>query len=154
FLTLHIAAAEPTFGPLPYPSLTLGFVLSVAIAGLTVLGALRGLRRVSPRALLAGQWSMESGVSGKLAGNGARGTAGLSFAAAAALAAASFAVPANHAAALFFGSGAALLIGCLALIALWLRRRSRTVQGEGYSALLRLGAHNAARFPGRSLLTV
>src|SRR5262249_27015775 len=103
FLQLHITAV----------SLTIGFVLSVAIAALAVLGALRGLRRLSPRELLAGQWSAEQSVASKSSRRRTIVIAGSAFGVAVALAGASFAVPADQAAGLFFGSGAALLIAGL-----------------------------------------
>jgi hypothetical protein len=153
FLTLHIAATDPTFGPLPYPSLTLGFVLSVLIAGFAVWLALRGLQHVSPRGLLAGQWTADSWETNQLRRRRAVWVAGAALVAAGGLAGASFYFPKDAAPPLFFGSGAALLTVGLALLAIWLRRSRRAVRGEGTSALVRLGTHNAARFPGRSLLT-
>src|SRR5262249_11799999 len=53
----------------------------------------------------------------------------------------------------FFGSGALLLIAALAALSGWLRgARHRPVE-TGTGAVAKLGARNAARNPGRSLLT-
>ncbi|MFV0443268.1 MAG: FtsX-like permease family protein [Planctomycetaceae bacterium] len=54
----------------------------------------------------------------------------------------------------FFLLGTALLIGTLALLAIWLASdRAAAVQGRGTAALARLSLRNAARNRGRSLLT-
>jgi len=54
----------------------------------------------------------------------------------------------------FFGSGGLLLIACLAALSGWMRStRYHTVEGHGLWSVARLGIRNAARHPGRSLLT-
>lgn len=54
----------------------------------------------------------------------------------------------------FFGSGSLLLIASLTALSGWMRSsRSRTVEGHGLWSVARLGIRNAARHPGRSLLT-
>jgi hypothetical protein len=54
----------------------------------------------------------------------------------------------------FFGSGSLLLTACLAALSGWMRStRYRTVEGHGWLSVARLGIRNAARHPGRSLLT-
>jgi hypothetical protein len=54
----------------------------------------------------------------------------------------------------FFGGGAMLLVTALTAVGVWMRRTRRVeVNGRGLPALARLGARNAARNPGRSLLT-
>jgi hypothetical protein len=54
----------------------------------------------------------------------------------------------------FFGSGSLLLIACLAALSGWMRGTgNRTVEGNGMWSVARLGIRNAARHPGRSLLT-
>jgi hypothetical protein len=54
----------------------------------------------------------------------------------------------------FFGGGGLLLTAALAGASIWMRRtRHREVNGRGAPALAELGSRNAARNPGRSLLT-
>ena len=54
----------------------------------------------------------------------------------------------------FFGSGSLLLTACLAALSGWMRStRYSTVEGHGLWSVARLGIRNAARHPGRSLLT-
>jgi hypothetical protein len=55
----------------------------------------------------------------------------------------------------FFGAGTSLLVACLCLLALWLRRRPRSWLGRrGFPAVSRLGVRNAADRPGRSVLAI
>jgi hypothetical protein len=54
----------------------------------------------------------------------------------------------------FFGGGGLLLTAALAGTSVWMRRRRHhEVNGRGAPALAQLGTRNAARNPGRSLLT-
>ena len=55
----------------------------------------------------------------------------------------------------FFGAGFLLLISLLGLIAIYLRRTDRrSLSGQGWVPLVRLGARNTAYRPGRSLLCI
>jgi ABC-type lipoprotein release transport system permease subunit len=156
FLELHVAAREDLLGPLPYPSLTLGFFLSFFVAMLAIVWALRGLTRLSPRALLAGQTAVQS-FERKHSGRRwlTTATAPILLCGALVLAAISFFVSPDVAAPLFFGTGGLLLVAGLAGLRRWLTRgRGPAVSGVGVPALLRLGSHNADRSPGRSLLTM
>jgi ABC-type lipoprotein release transport system permease subunit len=155
FLQLHIAKQEPMFGPLPYPSLTIGLLLSLLVALFAIALALRGLRRLSPRALLAGKTEVDSAPGSLARRTWAGWFAAASLLVAGALAIASFLVPTGAAAPLFFGSGALLLLAGMSGLRRWLaQRRGPAVRGAGTGALLRLGMHNADRSPGRSLLTI
>src|SRR5439155_14147204 len=54
----------------------------------------------------------------------------------------------------FFGSGSLLLTSALAALWAWMRgSRHRPVEQGGWWGVARLGIRNAARYPGRSLLT-
>jgi hypothetical protein len=55
----------------------------------------------------------------------------------------------------FFGAGASLLIGLLLSQANWLRReRRRTIHGQGWTSVARLGFRNVSYRPGRSILCI
>ncbi len=154
FLRFHIAAREESLGLLPYPSLTLGLLLSVAVALAAILWAVRGLGRLSPRGLLAGQAALEDEVGPAPRHRWSRWAVMLGLPLAAGLAIASFFVPQPVAAPLFFGSGFLILIGGLSLLAIRVRRPAgHELSGTGLPALLRLGARNPRRHPARSLLT-
>jgi ABC-type lipoprotein release transport system permease subunit len=160
FLRLHIAPRADLFGPLPYPSLVLGFILSFGIGLLAILWALRGLGRLSPRSLLAGQATDEGALALRPARRWVRWLtpaalcAGVVLAVLGGLALRDLGLPAPAAPPLFFGSGAALLVGGLGVLALGMHtQRGRAVRGHGLPALVRLGARNLIRTPGRSLLT-
>ena len=138
-------------------SLLIGAAAGI-VAGLFGMAlTIRGLKRASPRALLAGVSNADLAPAAKGAGlHGARRlhvspTALVAFVLALALSAASFAglVPA---AAGFFGAGILALIAGLATLRHWLQRRSPPpLRGEGTGAISRLGVRNASWRPGRSL---
>jgi ABC-type lipoprotein release transport system permease subunit len=152
FLQFHVAASDPLLGPWPYPSLSLGWLLSVVIGMISILWAGRGLRRIEPRELLTGGFSLDSQLQRR--GWGAAAVAVIGFCLALVLAACSFAVPQSSAPPLFFGSGTALLIGGLGLVTWYLRRpEAESVRGHGWPAVVRLGAANSRRRVGRSMLT-
>jgi ABC-type antimicrobial peptide transport system permease subunit len=142
FLRLHLTAA----------GVLTGYVASVAVGVLTIVAAVRVLRRVSPSALLAGEttpadaarparWAKWVAVGSAVGALGC-GVGGL------------FVRDAEARAGTFFGSGALLLTAALAAVWLWMRSSRHTpVTGTGPAALIRLGARNAARNPLRSLLT-
>jgi ABC-type lipoprotein release transport system permease subunit len=155
FLRLHVASADPAFGPLPYPSLVLGFALSVGIAIVAILLGLRGLRHASPRALLSGQASSENEPMTPEPGGWGRWVALGCLVAAVALAIVSFFVPQPAAAPLFFGSGATLLAAGIVAATRWLRSaRGYAIAGQGAAALARFGLRNTSRNPMRSSLTL
>ncbi|UCG34505.1 MAG: ABC transporter permease [Phycisphaerales bacterium] len=145
FLRLHAPAASLIIG------LFAGFLIATASAA----WALRGLTRASPRALLAGAIS-----AGVIRGSARRARAAWiiavgAFLAAGGLAVASVGASATVRAAVFFGSGAALLIACIAALAAGAARSQPSViRPTNPMAVTRLGVRNASRHPGRSLLTV
>ncbi len=157
FLRFDLADFRQPLGLLPYASLLLGFGISFLIALVTLWWALRALKRVPPRALLAGQAIGEDpGFQHSPTGGAKRRKwfVAIPLLLALALTAASFFVSKDVAPPLFFGSGAALLAGGLGLVALWMRRdQPEPVTGHGVPALARLGARNTGRNLGRSLLT-
>jgi ABC-type antimicrobial peptide transport system permease subunit len=155
FLQLHVAVWEPQYLPLPFPSLLVGLILSLAVALGAILWALRSLSRLSPRLLLAGQTEQPLLSDAKRGSRSGLVMALVFLLAALGLAAASFYVSAAAAPPLFFGGGACLLVGLLLAARLWLGgRRGLSVHGQGLPALVRLGAGNAGRHRGRSLLTM
>lgn len=152
-LQLHVAASEPTMPGLPYPSLTLGFVIGLGIALLTVAWSLRGIATLAPAALLAQRGWIPDPPAGS-----AHRRPWIVLAVAAVIAVLTLVggamVPPAQAGGWFFGAGMALLVAGLAALSLVLRRpRSFLTAGSGRAALTWLGVSNAARNPGRSLLT-
>lgn len=129
-------------------ALLLGGSGGVAAAALVIALALRGLRRVSPRALLAG--TGEEPTRRESGGRQARG-----WALAALLAAGAFLVTSAagglSATPAFFGSGTLLLVAALLYQWSWLAARRRS---GATGSVTRLGFRNAAYRPGRSLLCV
>lgn len=139
FLRLHVTAA----------SLTAGFVAAVLVSVLAVAWAVRGLARVSPRALLAGETAEPNA--------GERGRPAIRVwvavgLAAAALACAGYGLWAREPGAQamsFFGTGVLLLAAGVAALSALLRRAPETPSRR----LATLGVRNAGRHRGRSLLT-
>jgi hypothetical protein len=133
-----------------------------ALAGLGSMAiTIRGLSRLSPRALLTGASALSSmeprtfrsGDSTGPSRPALRSTylAALSFLLAVALSTASL-VGVIPAAGGFFGAGAMALVGGLAAFRRWLLRPSpASVAGRGAPSLVRLGLQNASWRPGRSL---
>ncbi len=143
FLQLHVTPA--TIG--------IGFAGSVAVAVASIAWAVHGLTRLSARALLAGTiasgrppakgrrtWSTPLAVGG--------------FLVALAMAVLPAVVDDLPAAPIFFAAGASMLTGCLALFARRLRtEKPGVIHAPGTGSLVRLGARNAGRRAGRSVLT-
>ncbi len=147
----------------PVSTLITGFAASVIIALASIAWSIRSLRRVWARSLLAGVIEIESQTA-------RRRKAGLTIAVGAAalilagvlLAAALSPGPSPFSedhlcppTVAFFGGGTALLIAALCACKTWLdTNRRTTIGGSGIGAFARLGLSNAARHPGRSLLTI
>jgi putative ABC transport system permease protein len=145
FLKLHVT-------PL---SLAIGFAASVLMSGLAMAWALRSLNKVAPSNLLKGDATPVKTGRPQRAPRRALLLAVVGFGGAAGLAAfAPKLPPGEPQAGAFFGSGALLLAGALALLWWWLKRsRHLPVAGRGVPALVKLGTRNATRNPTRSLLT-
>lgn len=144
FLTLHVT-------PL---SLVLGFISGVAVSFLAIWWTLRRMRHLSVRRLLAGQAREEQMVRPSQV-RWSRIIGWACLAAAVGLVAVAVTSGGEGQAGAFFGSGAAALIGGLAL--LWGQLRlgaTRDLVRPGGFPLARLAARNGARQPGRSTLTI
>ena len=144
FLTLHVT-------PL---SLVLGFISGVAVSFLAIWWTLRRMRHLSVRRLLAGQ-AREEQVATPAQVRWSRIIAWACLAAAVGLVAMAATSGGEGQAGAFFGSGAAALVGGLALLWGQLRQgATRDLVRPGGLPLARLAARNGARQPGRSTLTI
>ncbi|MGH7170940.1 MAG: ABC transporter permease, partial [Gemmataceae bacterium] len=143
---------RPHFDPL---SLAIGAGAAFVVSLLTVVWAVFSLGRVAPSALLAGQMPGEGEKLGRRRRRWSWWIAGASLVGGLALLAGSGRVQDHEMRAMtFFSSGSLLLTACLAALSGWMRStRYRTVEGHGLWSVARLGIRNAARHPGRSLLT-
>jgi len=131
-------------------SLALGYSAALGIAVLALWRTLRQCGRMSAQSLLAGGFDRPAAVRGSrwggFVGWGSL-AAGLALVPLAALLAPATAV------ALFFLSGALLLVGLLALFGVWLKRQSgHRSANPGTFSYWHLAVGNSARRPGRSLL--
>ncbi len=139
-LTLHVDAF----------TLAIGAIGGVAASIGCIAWTVRGLSRHSPRELLAGS-TARIDVGGR-----SRGFvwALVSGGSAVVLTVATV-VGVVPAAAGFFGAGTLVLVAGLTGLSGWLRRpRAAVLHGAGTVALMRLGWHNVAWRPGRSLTSV
>jgi ABC-type lipoprotein release transport system permease subunit len=135
-------------------SFALGFGLTLVMAFGALWLSVRGLVKVTPPALLRGETTTPQVVSTTRRRFGwvvivVTAVAGIGL-----LPAGQSVANPDYRAMTFFGGGALLLVAGLTGFGVWLRRTRRAdVAGRGMPALVRLGARNAARNPGRSLLT-
>lgn len=154
FLQFHLAQHDPATGWLPYPSLVIGFGLSMSFS-LTVLAlALRGQAHLSPRQLLGGTTQVALQVASSRWFNLV--VVLVCFLLAFALAIASTLVQdAKWVSGFFFGSGC-LWLGAGIGAWRWHLRREATATFDVRSrwALWQLAGSNLSRMPTRSLLTV
>ncbi len=137
-------------------SLAVGFVAAFLVSVGTIFWALLALRKVPPRALLAGETTAEGDPAKPRTARRWSAWVALGFAVLglALLPLGPLVHDAEERASLFFGSGLLLLIAALAAAWAWMRSTRHTpVGGHGGAALARLGVRNAARHPVRSLLT-
>ena len=144
FLKLHTSAS----------SVALGFALSFLTALVSITLSIRGLTRLSPRALLAGavQAARPTAIRGRRRFAPA---VALTFLAIAVVLVGLGALDALPRTGAFFGSGAAMLIACLALAKHRINSEPRTViSAPGGAAWTRLGLRNAPRNPARSMTTI
>jgi len=142
FLKLHTS----------WTSSVIGFTAGVAIAALSVAYAIRGVSRMSPRALIAGAMASDGSLvtrKSKMARwiAGASATMILLF---------SVLIGAKTigAAPAFFGIGVFMLIAALAMTRILLGHDPRSVICTPNNAMIRLGTRNARRHLGRSMLTI
>ncbi|MGA2059747.1 MAG: ABC transporter permease, partial [Thermoguttaceae bacterium] len=140
-------------------SLSIGFVSGILIAMAAIAFSVRGITRIEPRRLLAGQISQEtlslnSGRQSRRRMNWSELVL-LLMVAGTILLLLLGGLREDYQAAAFFGGGAVVLLSLLGLV--WIRLRSgRTgpAVAAGRGNLLRMALRNAARNPGRSTLTV
>jgi putative ABC transport system permease protein len=155
-LTLHVTSM----------SLAAGAAGAVVAAMLCIWWTLRGLARLSERALLSGTIEGDQAPLARalraceeITVAGVRVPFRLAAAAAFALLAAillglSFAGRLDRAAG-FFGAGSSLLVASLCAMAFNLRRpRRSSLHGHGWKPVWRIGLRNAAGRPGRSVLAI
>ena len=130
--------------------LAIGCLAGNLIAAVAIASSLRGLVRLPPRELLAGSTALSLGRPRSCA-------TWLRPVAMGAIAVCLLLIPVSLlmevSPALFFSVGSIVLVASLALVADQLRGDDRTASGRGIPAILRLGARNAERHRGRSLLT-
>ena len=138
-------------------SLFAGAAAVIAAAMVCIWWTLRGLARLSERRLLAGRLAGDEPVdptrhSGRA---GVPLISGIGFGVLGAGLATATALGALDRTGAFFGAGTSMLVACLCLLALWLRRRPRSwLGGRGFPAVSRLGLRNVADRPGRSVLAI
>ncbi len=136
FLSLHVN----------FISLIIGYFAAVLVVLFSIWWAIRQLGKIPATALLNGVTNVDETKPQRFARAIAIATAGL----------AGLSLPVallsggNSSAALFFITGALLLIAGFAFLSLWFRQQSRKVQPNFGTA--RMSARNTARHPGRSLL--
>jgi ABC-type lipoprotein release transport system permease subunit len=137
-------------------SLALGAAGSLAVSLLTIAWVVRGLSKVPPRALLAGQTTGEGEPGLPSPSRWPTRILIASSALGVLLLPVGFFVPGQEAqAGTFFTSGMLFLTAGLAGLLAWMRRGAgAAVEGPGWWSVARLGVRNAARHPARSLLTV
>ncbi|MFH1745857.1 MAG: ABC transporter permease [Planctomycetota bacterium] len=142
FLELHGTAA----------SYVVGYVISLLVTVLSIWWSLRGLTRLSPRALLAGV--VQTGrPATRRQGRIAVVVIVVAVLLGGGLCLLTLTTGAVSQSAAFFGGGVALLVALLAGLVQWLGGESgATIHARGIPALLRLGMRNARRRAGRSAL--
>jgi hypothetical protein len=141
-LTLHVSAA----------SLGAGAAGAAIAAVVCIWWALRGLSRLSERDLLAGR--VAAGAFAGRRGSPVAIVAALGLVAIAAGLIAGAMTRALGQAEAFFGAGGALLLAGLFATTALLRRPPRSIEGQGWPALLRIGLRNTTARPGRSVLAI
>lgn len=135
-------------------SYAIGAAAGLLLAVASIAYSLRGLMRVPPRRLLAGGGAMEARVTAPARPRAATAVAVIGIVAAIGLAGASFTGASESSAAMFFSSGAALLVGLLAAFRAELGGRARgAVSRGGRRGWVRLALRGMTRQPGRCMLT-
>jgi putative ABC transport system permease protein len=145
FLSLHITPA----------SFILGSAISLIVGWASIAWAVRGVSRAAPRLLLAGGAAEHFGVAPTPHRRFPLIVAVAAVCISVGLTPLALATDRIDRSSAFFGSGAAMLVACLAGLTVWVRNpRRRPIAFRGLAPIARLGARNAARYPRRSLLTV
>lgn len=133
-----------------WDNLCIGSVAGILFSVLAILWTLRGLRRNSPRALLAGVLESTALRTGRVRALGWTAVISAVIAALLLVGSASGKISQLEG---FFGSGSLLLISALCATGRYLRRKKpRSIRGNGWPAFARLGLRNAMHRPARSLL--
>jgi len=145
FLTLHLTPQ----------SILIGGAASLLVAFISMTIAIRGLTRCSTRALLAGIVASGRHSTSSKQRSAPRLLAASGTTAALALVACHAITGKPSETIAFFGSGSLTFIAALSFAVLSLSRdRAGTIHRPGMTALTRLGAANAVRHRGRSLLSI
>ncbi len=144
FLRLHTS----------FPTMAIGFAVSVIIASAVVAWSIRGMTKRSPRSLLAGTPADAFAMRRSTRRKSATITAIVSFLIAVAFALLATITNAVPKSAAFFLAGASMLAAGLATLVLRLRTEPQgVIHKGGAGATVRLGLRNTPRNPGRSVLT-
>lgn len=153
---LWLAAINTPFLELhwTWQSLVIGYLSGVIVCGIAIFWSARKLGQVSVRRLLSGQAQPQQTVLGKKPVV-SRAVAVVCLVGALALVPLGTTLQGEAQAGAFFGSGSLLLIAMLCGLWAWLQG-SLLSGGVNFRsiALWRLAARNAARHPGRSVLTI
>jgi putative ABC transport system permease protein len=135
-------------------SYLIGYCVSLLIATVAIGWSLRGLARQPAHALLAGVIQSGRPTARSRHGTVAATTALVAISLAGVSSTLTLATDAVSQSVAFFLGGTALLVACIAGLACWLSVEPRAVvHAAGLVALSRLGARNARRRVGRSVLT-
>ena len=145
FVSLHVTGL----------SLGIGFAASLAVILFSIWLAVRQLGKATPKALLAGYVLAEQTAARRRRSRMPQWTASVAVTLALVMVVISLISEIVPALAAFYVCGVAMLTAALAgLTALLKRDQSESkVGGESATGLVRLAARNAARLPGRSVLT-
>ena len=153
-LTLHVSSM----------SLLAGAAGAVEASMICIWWTLRGLGRLSERSLLAGDVARAPRGREPVTINAETAeptekkhflTAAIAFTILGAAMMSASAAGALDRTGAFFGAGTSLLVACLCIATVRLRRPPRSVVGgHGWRAIARLGFRNAADRPGRSVLAI
>ena len=133
-------------------SLAIGWIASVLVVVISIVGTVRQLGRLPVVGLLAG--SMRGAAGGRSRGLAARAVGFGGLAATVILIGIATISGAGSSAGVFFGAGTLLLVSGLAFFSLWcrqVRRAGAVLPGPG--ALAAMAARNSAASPGRSILS-
>jgi putative ABC transport system permease protein len=135
-------------------SLVAGAVGAAVAALACIWWTLRSLSRNSERSLLAGRLAGDAPAAGRQARTRPL-MAAIGFGVLGAALIVMTSIGALDRTGAFFGAGGSLLVACLCLVTVSLRRPIRhSLEGGGWWSVSRLGLRNAAERPGRSVLAI